>query len=66
MNSTKMAPQFSQQQPANTTKRFHPNLNKYLVDHNQQTARAAVQGVMPYARIVAQPNAHYIVIPVQK
>jgi len=52
--------------PALTAKRFHPNLNKYLVDHNQQTARAAVQGVMPYARIVAQPNVRYIVIPEQK
>jgi len=70
MSSTKMAPQFSQQlsqqQLANSTKRLHPNLNKYLVDHNQQTARAAVQGVMPYARIVAHPNARYIIIPVQK
>ena len=52
--------------PALPAKRFPPNLNKYLVDHNQQTARAAVQGVMPYARIVAQPNVRYIVIPEQK
>ena len=66
MNPAKIAPSYSFQQSAPSTKRFHPNLNKYLVDHNQQTARAAVQGVMPYARIVAQPNVRYIVIPEQK
>lgn len=66
INSAKIAPTYSQQQPAQSAKRFHPNLNKYLINHNQQTARAAVQGVMPYARIVAQPNVRYIVIPDQK
>lgn len=65
MNPTTMSPQYSQQQPSDALKRYHPNLNKYLVDHNQQTARAAVQGVMPYARIVAQPNVRYIVVPAQ-
>lgn len=46
------------QQPTHThqqLKRFHPQLNKYLLDHNQQAARV-VQGVMPYARIVTQPE----------
>jgi negative regulator of sigma E activity len=37
-------------------KRFHPNLNQYLVDHNQLAPRLVVQGVLPYARIVAVPN----------
>ena len=66
MNPAAISPRLAQQHPSSSTKRFHPNLNKYLVDHNQQTARAAVQGVMPYARIVTQPNTRYIVIPVQK
>lgn len=38
-----------------TVPHFDPRLNKYLVDHNQQAARAGIQGVMPYARIVAYP-----------
>jgi sigma-E factor negative regulatory protein RseA len=46
-------------------KRFHPHLNKYLVDHNQQASQA-VQGVVPYARIVAYPNSHRILIQAQK
>ena len=66
MNPTAMTPRLAQQQSPLTQKRFHPNLNKYLVDHNQLTARTAVQGVMPYARLVAQPNARYIIIPAQK
>lgn len=37
-------------------KRYHPNLNQYLVDHNQLAPRLVVQGVLPYARIVAVPN----------
>lgn len=47
-------------------KHFHPHLNKYLVDHNQQAPRAALQGVVPYARIVAYPNSRYTVIPAEK
>ena len=47
-------------------KRFHPRLNKYLVDHNQQTSRSAVQAVIPYARIVAYPNSRHTLIQVQK
>jgi negative regulator of sigma E activity len=46
-------------------KRFHPHLNKYLVDHNQQRSRT-VQGVVPFARIVAYPNSHRILIQAQK
>jgi sigma-E factor negative regulatory protein RseA len=66
MNSTTMSPSLAQQRPPHLKNRLHPNLNKYLLDHNQQTARAAVQGVMPYARIVADPNTYYIIIPAQK
>jgi len=49
-------------------KRAHPysRLNKYLVDHNQQAPRAAVQGMIPYARIVAYPNSHRLLIQAQK
>ncbi len=47
-------------------KQFHPRLNKYLVDHNQQAPRAAVQGMIPYARIVAYPNSHRLLIQAQK
>jgi len=47
-------------------KQFHPRLNRYLVDHNQQAPRAAVQGMIPYARIVAYPNSHRILIQAQK
>lgn len=66
MSPTTINPPHAQQQTSPLAQRFHPNLNRYLVDHNQQAARLAVQGAMPYARIVAQPNAHYIVIPAQK
>ncbi len=45
---------------------FHSRLNKYLVDHNQQAPRAAVQGMIPYARIVAYPNSHRLLIQAQK
>jgi len=48
------------------SKQFHPRLNKYLVDHNQQAPRAAVQGMIPYARIVAYPNSHRLLIQAQK
>ncbi len=46
-------------------KYVHPNFNKYIVDHNQQTARA-VQGVVPYARIIAYPNKYYFISQSQK
>ena len=61
-----LSQQLVQQHPSQLANRIPPNLNKYLVDHNQQSARMAVQGVVPYARIVADPNAHYIVIQTQK
>lgn len=46
-------------------KRYHPHLNKYLVDHNQQSSQI-VQGVVPYARIIAYPNSHRKLIQAQK
>ncbi|KPJ94619.1 MAG: hypothetical protein AMJ53_04925 [Gammaproteobacteria bacterium SG8_11] len=35
---------------------YHPQLNKYLLNHNQYTLSSRVQGVMPYARIVVTPS----------
>jgi sigma-E factor negative regulatory protein RseA len=35
---------------------YHPQLNKYLLNHNQHTLDSRVQGVMPYARIVVSPT----------
>lgn len=34
---------------------YHPQLNKYLLNHNQHSLDSRVQGVMPYARIVVSP-----------
>lgn len=45
---------------------IHPRLNKYLVDHHQQAPRIAVQGMIPYARIVAYPNSHGTLTQAQK
>ena len=45
---------------------YHPSLNKYLVDHNQLASRAAVQSVIPYARIAAYPNSRHILIQAKK
>ena len=39
---------------------YHPHLNKYLLNHNQHTLGARVQGVMPYARIVVTPTQSQI------
>lgn len=52
--------------PPKPVKQFHPRLNRYLVDHNQQAPRAAVQGMIPFARIVAYPNSHRLLIQAQK
>ena len=46
--------------PVQIIKQYHPDLNKYLLDHNQRSARVVVQGVMPYARIVAHPDVSHI------
>jgi sigma-E factor negative regulatory protein RseA len=35
---------------------YHPQLDKYLLNHNQHTLGSRVQGVMPYARIVVTPS----------
>lgn len=39
-------------------RRIDPRLHKYLINHSQQAARANVQGVMPYARIVTYAGMH--------
>lgn len=46
-------------------KHSYSYLNKYLIDHNQQTARA-IQGVVPYARIIAYPDQYHSVRQSQK
>jgi sigma-E factor negative regulatory protein RseA len=46
------AQRLPQQQSTQVLKRYHPNLNKYLLNHNQRAARGVVQGVIPYARII--------------
>lgn len=48
------------------TPRTYSRLNKYLVDHNQQASAAVMQGVIPYARIVAYPNSHHSLNQAQK
>jgi sigma-E factor negative regulatory protein RseA len=35
--------------------KYHPQLDKYLLNHNQHTLGSRVLGVMPYARIVVSP-----------
>jgi hypothetical protein len=37
--------------------KFHPQLSKYLVDHNQHVSGTRIQGMMPYARIVVSPSS---------
>jgi sigma-E factor negative regulatory protein RseA len=46
----------SQQRQAQILKRYHPNLNKYFLNHNQRAARGVVQGIIPYARIITYPD----------
>lgn len=47
------APDNGAQEPkATKIYQYHPQLNKYLLNHNQYTVSSRVQGVMPYARIV--------------
>ena len=50
----------TQQHPAQTLKQYHPNISKYLLNHNQRAARGVVQGVAPYARIIAYPDMERI------
>jgi sigma-E factor negative regulatory protein RseA len=52
--------QLAQQHPAQILKQYHPNLNKYLLNHNQRAARGVVQGVIPYARIITYPDMERI------
>ena len=50
---------------SNIVRKFHPHLNKYLVNHNQHASQV-VQGVVPYARIVAYPNSQRNLTQTQK
>lgn len=52
--------------PPNVSKHRYSRLNKYLIDHNQQASGAVMQGVIPYARIVAYPNSHHTLTQAQK
>ncbi len=52
--------------PSRLTAREYSRLNKYLVDHNQLASGAVMQGVIPYARIVANPNVYHPLIQAQK
>jgi hypothetical protein len=36
--------------------KYHPQLDKYLLNHNQHALGSRVQGVMPYARIIITPS----------
>ena len=58
--SVQTVTQSQRQSDPHTTiqKRSHSYFNKYLIDHNQQTARA-IQGVVPYARIIAYPDQYH-------
>jgi len=50
----------SQQHSAQILKQYHPNINKYLLNHNQRAARGVVQGLAPYARIITYPDMERI------
>lgn len=51
---------FVQQHPSQIIKQYHPNLNKYLLNHNQRASRGVVQGVIPYARIITDSDVKRI------
>jgi sigma-E factor negative regulatory protein RseA len=51
-----VTPLETQEAQVSTVKKFHPQLNKYLVDHSQHVSGTRVQGIMPYARIVVSPS----------
>lgn len=55
-----LAQPLTQQHPAQILKQYHPNINKYLLNHNQRAARGVVQGVTPYARIITYPDMERI------
>ncbi len=50
----------AQQHPTQILKQYHPNINKYLLNHNQRAASGVVQGVTPYARIITYPDMERI------
>jgi len=50
----------TQQRQTQILKQYHPNINKYLLNHNQRAARGVVQGIAPYARIITYPDMERI------
>jgi negative regulator of sigma E activity len=46
---------------AETDIQNNPYINKYLLDHNRHAARGVVQGVMPYVRIIIDPEMQEII-----
>ena len=58
--SQQLAQPLAQQHPTQVLKQYHPNLNKYLLNHNQRAARGVVQGIAPYARIITYPDMERI------
>lgn len=46
--------------PAQTNQQILQQIHKYLLDHNQRASRGLVQGVMPYARIITDPETSNI------
>jgi len=59
--SQQLAQQLAEKHQAQLLKQYHPNLSKYLLSHNQRAARGVVQGVIPYARIITNPDMDRIV-----
>ncbi len=50
----------AQQRSTQNLNQYHPNINKYILNHNQRAARGVVQGVAPYARIITYPDMERI------
>ena len=59
-SSDSSAQRLLQQHPSQIINEYHPNLNKYLLNHNQRASRGVVQGVMPYARIITDSELERI------
>jgi len=59
--SQTLAQQLAEKHQAQHLEQYHPNLSKYLLNHNQRAARGVVQGVIPYARIITNHEMERIV-----
>jgi sigma-E factor negative regulatory protein RseA len=58
--SQQLAQQLAEKRQAQLLEQYHPNLSKYLLNHNQRAARGVFQGVIPYARIITNPDVERI------